>query len=95
MRVREAAVAGLFYADDSSALGRELDELLDGNQPGRVGRLPRALIVPHAGYAYSGRVAARADRLRGEPPDRFRRVPALAPGQRVPLARQPVATTDD
>src|SRR5438876_11763142 len=59
--VRPAAVAGTFYPGDSRALITELDDLLGGVEhlAPRLG-FPKALIVPHAGYIYSGPVAARA-----------------------------------
>src|SRR2546426_12394846 len=59
--VRPAAVAGTFYPSDSRALVTELDDLLGGVEhlaPRRGS--PKALIVPHAGYIFSGPVAARA-----------------------------------
>ena len=59
--VRRAAVAGAFYPGNAPQLAEEVGELLDGVeilQP-RFG-FPKALIVPHAGYIYSGPVAARA-----------------------------------
>ena len=43
----------------------------------------RALIVPHAGYIYSGKVAASAFRLLQEIPKRFKRVLLLGPAHRV------------
>jgi AmmeMemoRadiSam system protein B/AmmeMemoRadiSam system protein A len=59
--VRPAAVAGMFYPGNAPQLAREVDELLDGIEvfEPRLG-YPKALIVPHAGYVYSGPVAARA-----------------------------------
>jgi AmmeMemoRadiSam system protein B/AmmeMemoRadiSam system protein A len=59
--VRPAAVAGAFYPGEPRQLAVEIEELLGG-----VERLeprfnhPKALIVPHAGYLYSGQVAAAA-----------------------------------
>ena len=82
--VRPAAVAGMFYPGDARALAAEVDDLLGGvGVP--VPRLgyPKALIVPHAGYIYSGPTAARAfDELvaaRGS----VRRVVLLGPTHRV------------
>ncbi|HEV3007821.1 MAG TPA: AmmeMemoRadiSam system protein B, partial [Burkholderiales bacterium] len=82
--VRPAAVAGMFYPGDARALAAEVDDLLGGvGVP--VPRLgyPKALVVPHAGYIYSGPVAARAyDELvpaRGS----VRRVVLLGPTHRV------------
>ncbi len=59
--VRPAAVAGAFYPGNAPQLAAELDELLDGveNFEAKLG-FPKALIVPHAGYVYSGPVAACA-----------------------------------
>ena len=58
---RAAAVAGSFYPGNAAQLAAEVGELLDGvdNFEPRLGH-PKALIVPHAGYMYSGPVAARA-----------------------------------
>ena len=59
--VRRAAVAGRFYPGHPLQLAAEVGELLDG-----VGSLepkfdfPKVLIVPHAGYIYSGAIAAHA-----------------------------------
>jgi AmmeMemoRadiSam system protein B/AmmeMemoRadiSam system protein A len=59
--VRPPAVAGTFYPGDPRALTAEIDELIGGagQLAPRLG-FPKALIVPHAGYIYSGPVAARA-----------------------------------
>src|SRR5258706_883318 len=82
--VRPAAVAGAFYPGERQALVAELDELYGGVEAfePRLG-WPKALIVPHAGYIYSGPVAARAfDELA---PGRglIRRVVLLGPVHRV------------
>lgn len=53
MSVRAPAVAGTFYSGGAEVLRRELDALIPA-----VPREPAAaVVVPHAGYAYSGRVA--------------------------------------
>jgi AmmeMemoRadiSam system protein B len=58
-RIRPAAVAGLFYPRDPVRLQTEVLELLGAVlTPSKV--LPKALIAPHAGYVYSGRVAGAA-----------------------------------
>jgi AmmeMemoRadiSam system protein B/AmmeMemoRadiSam system protein A len=51
----------MFYPGDARALANEVDDLLGGVSPPapRLG-YPKALIVPHAGYIYSGGIAARA-----------------------------------
>src|SRR3989442_11120104 len=82
--VRPAAVAGMFYPRDPQALAAEVDELLGGvdELAPRLG-FPKALVVPHAGYIYSGRVAAHAyDELAGAR-GIVRRVVLLGPVHRV------------
>ncbi len=59
--VRPPAVAGLFYLADPSRLRAEVSELLAGaEQAAPPGPHTKALIAPHAGYTYSGAVAAVA-----------------------------------
>jgi AmmeMemoRadiSam system protein B len=52
-------VAGLFYPRDPAQLQSEVLDLLGGVAPASK-IVPKALIAPHAGYVYSGRVAAAA-----------------------------------
>src|SRR4029077_6344761 len=56
MTVRVPAVAGSFYPGQADLLRRELDGLIPAARKERA----LALIAPHAGYAYSGRVAGAA-----------------------------------
>ncbi len=57
--VREPAVAGQFYPADARTLNAVLDAVLkDAVPPGR--EAPIAIVVPHAGYVYSGQIAADA-----------------------------------
>ncbi len=56
--VRRPAVAGAFYPADAAALRREVEGFLD-RVPG-PGEPSRAVIAPHAGYAYSGPTAGHA-----------------------------------
>jgi MEMO1 family protein len=59
MTTRPSAVAGLFYAADPDRLRTQvLDLLADVTATTKI--MPKALIAPHAGYTYSGRVAAAA-----------------------------------
>ncbi|MGA2221549.1 MAG: AmmeMemoRadiSam system protein B [Verrucomicrobiia bacterium] len=62
-RIREPAVAGIFYPKDQATLSQTLDALLAGATPHTIDGELRALICPHAGYPYSGPVAATAYRL--------------------------------
>ena len=80
---RPAAVAGMFYPDNPAELRRTLARMLADAEPVDTRRAPKALIVPHAGYVYSGPVAAtayaRIIALRGH----IRRVVLLGPTHRV------------
>jgi AmmeMemoRadiSam system protein B/AmmeMemoRadiSam system protein A len=55
---RKPAVADMFYEKDSDALKAHLDELFRQARPRLSNDEVQALIVPHAGYIYSGGVAA-------------------------------------
>jgi MEMO1 family protein len=57
--IREPAVAGLFYPGEPGELARTVDDLLALTDAEPVSGL-RALVAPHAGYVYSGSVAATA-----------------------------------
>jgi AmmeMemoRadiSam system protein B len=57
--VRHPVAAGRFYPADGNELAALVDGLLDAAPPPPGGRL-RALLAPHAGYVYSGAVAAAA-----------------------------------
>lgn len=82
--IRRAAVAGLFYPAEPRALAAELDELIGGcDVPGPRLSFPKALIVPHAGYVYSGTVAARAYDDLAAARGIVRRVVLLGPVHRV------------
>ncbi|MCM8594516.1 AmmeMemoRadiSam system protein B [Accumulibacter sp.] len=58
--IRPAAVAGMFYPGAASALQRELREMLGAIDSEAIAPAAKALIVPHAGYVYSGPIAASA-----------------------------------
>src|SRR5207248_4934388 len=61
LRVRPPAVAGTFYPAEPAELRDVLRRAFDdARRPsgGRPAPVPRALVVPHAGYSYSGPVAA-------------------------------------
>lgn len=79
---REPAVAGLFYPRQGSQLRRQVAELLSQAPSG--GPVPAALIVPHAGYQYSGSVAAAG--YAAISPGSFDRVLLIGPAHRVAFA---------
>ena len=60
---RTAKVAGSFYPADPDALKATVTRLLEAaTAPSTDAPAPRILIVPHAGYAYAGPIAARGFR---------------------------------
>ena len=83
--VRPPAVAGAFYPAGADALGAAVDELLAA-EPATVDIQPVLLIVPHAGYVYSGPVAASAYRLLRETPLPRRRLVMVGPSHFVAVA---------
>ncbi|QID17819.1 AmmeMemoRadiSam system protein B [Nitrogeniibacter mangrovi] len=83
--VRPAAVAGAFYPADPRALSTMIGDMLSAAVPLETVNWPKAVIVPHAGYVYSGPIAAAAyNSLRGAAPY-YRRVVMLGPAHREPV----------
>jgi AmmeMemoRadiSam system protein B len=56
--IRPAAVAGSFYPAAAGELQREIRALLGSTGTAAIAPVPKALIAPHAGYIYSGPIAA-------------------------------------
>lgn len=78
---RPPAVAGMFYPADPRELAHGVRGLLAEARPQAL--TPKALIVPHAGYIYSGAVAASAYAALIPVAARIRRVVLLGPTHRV------------
>ena len=84
--VRLPAVAGLFYPEDAGALRTTIDRLrVDAHCEARLPAPPKALIVPHAGYPYSGSVAAAAYSLLDSLREVITRIVLIGPSHRVYL----------
>jgi hypothetical protein len=83
--IRPPVFAGRFYPSDATALKAQLKAytLQSRRDPQNIplGGPLRALVLPHAGYVYSGPVAVHADRVLQA--GQFRRVIVLAPDHRV------------
>jgi len=92
--VRQAAVAGLFYPSNAGELQRDIEHYLSQVSTGKFSARPKAVIVPHAGYVYSGITAASAYAsirpLRGI----IQRVVLLGPSHRVRLRGMAVMNVD-
>jgi len=84
--IRPAAVAGMFYPADASQLATDVKRLLaqaEAQTGAQVDNVPKAIIVPHAGYVYSGAAAASAYARLRPLRDRIRRVVLLGPAHRA------------
>jgi len=80
-RVHPPAVAGAFYPGNESALRTAVDALLETANPAPPP--PKALIVPHAGYIYSGSTAADGYATLAPAADRLRHLIILGPSHYV------------
>jgi hypothetical protein len=84
--IRQPAVAGSFYAASGETLARDVSDLLNHvNEPAEGTPCPKALIVPHAGYIYSGSTAAAGYALLRRHATAITRVVLLGPVHRVPV----------
>ncbi len=85
---RQPAVAGLFYPADPATLRRQVESLMVAAEP-RPQLQPlsdlKALVAPHAGYPYSGPVAASAYAQLAPIAARIRRVMLFGPAHRYPF----------
>lgn len=94
MRIQSPVVAGLFYPADPGVLQADVDALLlQGPCPAETAR-PIALVAPHAGYRYSGEIAASAYRLLAPWANDIDLVAVLAPSHRVPLSGIATSSAD-
>lgn len=80
--IRPAAVAGLFYPESPAVLRSTVTTLLAQATP-PPGPPPKAVIAPHAGYVYSGPIAASAFAALARRPRRPEKVILLGPSHRV------------
>lgn len=96
LRIRPAAVAGSFYPGRARALEHTVDEDLAAAKPDGLDRpvCPKALIVPHAGYIYSGAVAATAYARLLPWREQIQRVVLLGPAHRVAVRGLAVSSAD-
>jgi AmmeMemoRadiSam system protein B len=93
--VRPPAVDGLFYPGEEGALRDTVLRLLAGVEAGTANDVrasrdqdtppPKAVVAPHAGYVYSGSVAASAYSRLGSLKGMVTRVVLLGPAHRYPL----------
>jgi MEMO1 family protein len=90
---RPAAVAGQFYPKEEKNLAKKIQSLLANVVPSPSQGILKALIVPHAGYDYSGDVAAHAyQQVAHLKP---KRIIILGPSHRVNIQNQVVMPQSD
>ena len=88
--VRRAAVAGTFYPGESDGLQSALDAAYADAREATLDRQVQALVAPHAGYVYSGAIAASAYRHL----PLTSRVVVLGPSHHIPLRGIAVSSAD-
>jgi MEMO1 family protein len=93
--IRPPAVAGMFYPAEPGALAAEVEDLL-GSVEHLAPRLgfPKAIVVPHAGYVYSGAIAASAYDAIAPARGIVKRVVLLGPTHRVAVRGLALPATD-
>lgn len=79
---RQPAVAGSFYPAEPAILQHMVDDFLDQVTP-PTAQTPKAIIVPHAGYQYSGPIAATAYARLRHAGERISRVVLIGPSHRL------------
>lgn len=94
LAIRPAAVAGTFYPADAAALRAQVQSCLGGVPAHNGGVPPKLLVVPHAGYVYSGPVAGHAYARLAPWAGRIRRVVLLGPAHRVAVRGLAVPSVD-
>lgn len=93
--VRRPAVAGTFYPADPSALTDALERAFAAaRRPGAGAAVPKAIVVPHAAYPYSGPVAASGYLRLAPARARIRRAVVIGPSHFVPVAGVAVSGAD-
>lgn len=91
---RPAAVAGAFYPRDAAALASDVASYLRLAPAPRLATPPKAIIAPHAGYIYSGAIAASAYALLEGCRERVTRVVLAGPAHRVYVRGAAVPSVD-
>ena len=90
--VLPSQVAGTFYPKDQGTLAKMVDRLMVQAPVSLMA--PKALIVPHAGYQYSGTVAACAYAALGQRVGNIRRVVLAGPAHRMAVNAAVVPRVD-
>ena len=92
-QIRQPAVAGMFYPADKQSLKDDIQQYLNQAHVEQK-TTPKAIVVPHAGYIYSGPVAASAYKQIIPLKDKINRVVLLGPSHRVAFSGLAVPESD-
>jgi AmmeMemoRadiSam system protein B/AmmeMemoRadiSam system protein A len=92
--VRPPAVAGSFYPGETDVLKRDVHAMLAAAQVPQGAAVPKAIIVPHAGFIYSGPIAASAYARLAPARYTITRVVLIGPAHRVAFSGIAVSTAD-
>ena len=94
--IRQPAVAGLFYPGEADILQQQIRTFLrDAAEPQiNPTHPPKAIVAPHAGYIYSGPIAATAYAYLKPLASTIERIVLLGPSHRVPLIGFAVPSVD-
>lgn len=95
-KVRQAAVAGMFYPADKQTLENDVQHYLQQvNSENKIAASEiKAIIVPHAGYIYSGPVAASVYKQIAPLKNKINRVILIGPSHRVAFSGLAVPDSD-
>ena len=93
--IRPPAVAGMFYPANPDVLSDMIEQDLAQATPTSVVTAPKVLIVPHAGYIYSGSVAASAFALLEPYRQLINRVVVIGPSHRVGFNGVAISSADN
>ena len=91
-KIRKPAVAGMFYPDDARDLTVMIADFMSDAKAN--GKPVKAIIAPHAGYIYSGPIAASAYAQLSECAGTIERIVLIGPAHRVPLQGLAVSSAE-
>jgi AmmeMemoRadiSam system protein B len=92
-KIRAPAAAGRFYSEDPVQLREEIEALL-ASARASPGPVPKAIIAPHAGYIYSGPVAASAYKRLLPARDLIKRVVLIGPSHYAAFGGLAISSAD-
>jgi len=79
--VLRSSLAGTWYTADADELGKQINEFFEKSSVELINNTA-ALILPHAGYQYSGQTAAMGLKTVGK---KYQRIIVIGPSHRVPM----------